>query len=66
MNRELHKPDDEAISLEGIPTTTLPPANQTKASAYLNHGSGDLPALCMRADIERVPGQLSKPDYVPP
>ena len=59
MNRELHKPDDEAISLEGIGEHHLATGDQSQGIAYLNQALEIFQRLGMGADIERVQARLA-------
>ena len=62
MNRELHKLDDEAISLEGIADHYLATGDPAQGLAYLNQALEIYRRLGMRADIERVQARLSDLD----
>ena len=61
VNRELHRSDAEAISLEGIGDHHLAVGNPAQAIAYLNQVE-IYQRLGMRADIERVRAPLSELD----
>jgi tetratricopeptide (TPR) repeat protein len=57
-NRELNKPDDEAISLEGIAHHHLATGNPAEGIAHLNQALEIYQRLGMRQDIERVHAKL--------
>ena len=54
MNRELHKPDDEATSLEGIAGQYLRAGAMKAGTAHLNQALETFRVLGMAADAERV------------
>lgn len=60
MNRELNKPDDEAISLEGIADHHLNTGNPEQGIAYLNQALEIYQRLGMHLDIERVQARLTE------
>ncbi|MBS2533583.1 hypothetical protein KGQ20_12465 [Catenulispora sp. NF23] len=62
MNRELHKPTDEAISLEGIADHDLATGDRAQGLAYLNQALHIYRRLGMGPAIERVRAQLSDLD----
>jgi tetratricopeptide (TPR) repeat protein len=59
MNRELNKPDDEAISLEGIGEHYLATDALDQGITYLRQALDVYQRLGMRADIERVEARLA-------
>jgi hypothetical protein len=58
MNRELDKPDDEAISLEGIADHHLAEGDTTQGIARLRQALEIYQRLGMSVDIERVQTRL--------
>jgi hypothetical protein len=70
MTRELNKPDDEAIALEGIAEHHLATDDPTEGTRYLHQALEIYQRLGMRADIERVQARLAEvtgthPDQLP-
>ena len=64
MNRELDKPDDEAISLEGIAEHHLAEcgtADAARGTAYLRQALAIYQHLGMRADADRVRARFQLP-----
>lgn len=59
MNRELRKPDDEAISLEGIADHYLCTGDPAQGVAYLNQAFEIYQRLGMPLDVERVQARLA-------
>jgi hypothetical protein len=59
MNRELNKPDDEAISLEGIAKHHLATDDPTQGTAYLRQALEIYQRLGMAHDTRRVQNQLN-------
>ena len=59
MNRELNKPDDEAISLEGIGDHYLSTGDTSQGTAHLRQGLEIYRRLGMSADLERVRTRLA-------
>jgi len=62
MNRELDKPDDEAISLEGIAEHYLTGGDPIQGATYLQQALDIYQRLGMRADIERAQVRLTSLD----
>ena len=58
-NRELDKPDDEAISLEGIAECTLTAGDTGGATDYLRQALKTYQRLGMRLDNDRVRSRLA-------
>ena len=61
MNRELNKPDDEAISLEGIAEHHLATGDPTQGIAHLRQALEIYQRLGMAPDAQRVQDSLSHP-----
>jgi hypothetical protein len=59
MNRELNKPDDEAISLEGIAEHHLATGDPAQGAAYLQQALELYRRLGMVADIDRTEARLT-------
>ena len=59
LNRELDKPDDEAISLEGIADHHLAAGDTDQGTAHLRQSLDIYRHLGMNADIERVQARLA-------
>jgi len=59
MNRELNKPDDEAISLEGIAEHHLATGRPAQGTAYLNQALEIYERLGMAPDTRRVQERLA-------
>jgi hypothetical protein len=64
MNRELDKPDDEAVSLEGIAEHHFADADTLQGTAHLSQALKIYQHLGMRADTERVQDRLADLDAV--
>lgn len=65
MNRELDKPDDEAISLEGIAEYYFAEgdtADAAEGTAHLHQALSIYQHLGMRADASRVRARLERVD----
>ena len=58
MNRELNKPDDEAISLEGIAEHHLADGDTAEGAAHLNQALEIYQRLGMAPDTRRVQVRL--------
>ena len=59
MNRELSKPDDEAISREGLADHHLATGDTPLGTAHLRQAREIYQQLGMNADIERVQARLA-------
>ncbi|WP_034091830.1 tetratricopeptide repeat protein [Streptacidiphilus albus] len=59
MNQELNKPDDEAISLEGIADHHLATGDPVQGAAHLRQALGIYQRLGMGADVQRVRARLA-------
>lgn len=59
LNRELSKPDDEAISLEGIGDHYLEAGDVAQASVFLREALEIYQRLGMNADDQRVRGRIA-------
>ena len=59
MNRELNKPDDEAIALEGIGECHLAAGDDRSGAAHLHQALEIYQRLGMAADAERVRTRLA-------
>jgi hypothetical protein len=58
MNRELNKPDDEAISLEGIAELHLAAGDAARGAAHLREALEIYRRLGMAPDTHRVQNRL--------
>lgn len=58
VHRELDKPDDEAVSLEGIGEHHLAAADSAQAAVHLQQSRDIYLRLCMRVDADRVQARL--------
>ena len=61
MNRELNKPDDEAISLEGIADHHLAVGETVEAATHLHQALEIYQRLGMGTDAQRVQLRLADP-----
>ncbi|WP_194908800.1 hypothetical protein [Catenulispora rubra] len=59
MNQELNKPDDEAISLEGIAEHQLAVGDVSRGTEILRQVLGIYERLSMNADVKRVQARLT-------
>lgn len=59
MNRELNKPDDEAVALEGIGECHLADGDTSQGTAYLNQSLEIYERLGMHPDIARVRARIA-------
>ncbi len=59
MNRELNKPDDEAIALEGLGECHLATSEDELAAAHLEQALDIFQRLGMAPDAERVRNRLA-------
>jgi hypothetical protein len=66
MNRELGKPDDEAIALEGSGECLLAQGRTAEGTARLRQALDLYQRLGMRADTERLTTHLAAPTRTPP
>ena len=60
MNRELNKPDDEAVSLEGIAEHDIATGDLPQSAAHLRQALDIYQRLGMRAGIQRVTARLAE------
>jgi tetratricopeptide (TPR) repeat protein len=59
MNRELNKPDDQAIALEGLGECQLSAGDTEPAAGHLREALEVYQRLGMTPDVERVRGRLT-------